>query len=225
MVLNHNNCGFLFDLDGVLIDTHDLHWDAWQEMRDIRPDLSHLTYTDFKNGFGKSNESFLLTVVPTTDPEKRKALGKEKETLFRKRASGKISFLPGVEQFLQQIQKAKIPMIIASSSSIANMEFYLSETVIGLYFSTYVSAEHVPHGKPAPDIFIEAAHRIEVPIKSCFVLEDSLAGLEAARASKAQVIALATTYTVKELKVHKALFDFLLAPEELDLSLFYPLPD
>lgn len=209
--------GFLFDLDGVLIDSHDLHWDAWSRMRTRQPALASMQYADFKNGFGQSNESFLEKFVPTSSKEQRTAWGEEKESLFRKIAEGKINFLPGIEPFLKEVRDAKIPMIIASSAPISNMEFFLHKTPLGEYFSQYTSANHVAKGKPAPDIFLEAARRLHVPIRSSIILEDSLAGLQAARNAGGFVVAIATTYTPQELQ-KQADFDLLLTLEQINLS-------
>lgn len=214
--MDFTNIGFLFDLDGVLIDTHDLHWTAWLHMRDKYQALASMQYKDFKDGFGLSNESYLQKCAPKSSQDERILWGEEKEAYFRKLAENKITFLPGVESLLREIRAAKMPMIIASSSPISNMDFFLQKTPLGIYFSTYTSADHVVSGKPAPDIFLEAARRIAIPVESTIILEDSFAGLQAARCAGGFVVALATTHLRSELQAF-ADFDLLLSPEQLSL--------
>ena len=210
--------GFIFDLDGVLIDTQELHWEAWTLMKEESPVLASLEYKDFKAGFGQSNADFLEKYLNTHTREEKLHFGEKKEALFRELAKGAIQFLPGIESFLKELKAAHVSMIIGTSSPISNMEFYIHYTIIGDYFTQYVSSDHVAKGKPAPDIFLEAAHRIHLRPENCVILEDSIQGLQAARATGSFVVALATTFTHDYLE-RTADFDLLVEPHQLNLDL------
>ena len=185
--------GFLFDNDGVLVDTSAFHWQSWQLLLDEEPSDFKMSKEAFLEGFGKRNELILKTIVPHLH-KRHVELANRKEELFRQCARGKVELLPGMEDFLKELKRRNIPRIIASSTPIENLDMYLESTPLGDYFDHYVSGEEVENGKPAPDIFIEAAKRIEIPVENCFVIEDAPVGVEAGKAAGCQVIALGTTH-------------------------------
>mgnify|MGYP000532349313 FL=1 len=112
--------GFLFDLDGVLIDSKELHWAAWQKMKEILPELNSMDHEKFLEGFGQTNDSILKHFLPNSDRQERMQWGEKKEEFVRKLAVGKISLLPGMENFLKEIKEKNIPRIIASSTPQSN---------------------------------------------------------------------------------------------------------
>ncbi|MGA8164780.1 MAG: HAD-IA family hydrolase [Waddliaceae bacterium] len=199
---------FLFDNDGVLIDSSELHWQAWQLLMKEDAEFS-MDREQFARTFGQRNDRILNETIPSISEKRREELGNRKEELFRKCARGNVSLLPGIESFLKAIKEAHIPHIIASSTPKQNLEMFLSSTVLGEYFTQYVSAEEVANGKPAPDIFIAAAERLGFDPKACVVLEDAPAGLKAAKAAGCFAVALETSHRKEEL---------------LDADLIYPLP-
>lgn len=207
------NIGFLFDNDGVLIDSSALHWRAWQLL--MEEDRSfHIDHEMFLKGFGKRNDLILRDAVPGSTEHQRNIWAKRKEELFRQIARREIQLLPGMESFLKEVKKKEIPRIIASSTPIENLKMFLSSTVLGNYFDGFVSAEEVKHGKPAPDVFLEGAKRLGLDPRKCIVLEDSPAGLEAGRAAGCFVIALATTHSKNELEGYDLLYA---SPKEMRL--------
>ena len=92
---------------------------------------------------------------------------------------------PGLFELLDVLEERGIPRIVASSSPRSMILQNLSTTGAGRYFAQVVCGADVEHSKPAPDIFLLAASRLGVDIHRCLVLEDSLNGLRAARASGA----------------------------------------
>lgn len=205
--------GFLFDNDGVLIDSRELHWLAWHRFSkeyDIPID-----YQTFLEGFGKRNDNFLQDVSPDSSAKERADWAVQKEEIFRSAAKGNIELLPGMQHFLEQLSQHDYPRMIASSASVENLEMFLNSTVLGDYFTDYISAEQVPHGKPAPDIFLKAAQHLGLLAKDCIVLEDSPAGLEAAMAAGCFVIALATTHKKEFLTNYHYIVD---SAKDLQLS-------
>ncbi|MBS0623712.1 MAG: HAD family phosphatase [Verrucomicrobia bacterium] len=209
-----NNIGFLFDFDGVLADSHDLHWASWQLLQKEDPSFC-MTQDQFFSGFGKRNELILKELAPVQSQAQHKKWAYRKEELFRQLAENQLGLLPGMAQFLTQVMQAGIPHIIASSTPVANLEMFLQKTDVGLYFTDFVSAEQVEHGKPAPDIFLAAAQKIEIPPKYCVVFEDAQVGIEAGKAAGCFVVALATTYPTDSLSGYDMIFPH---PTALDLD-------
>lgn len=205
------NVAFLFDNDGVLIDSSELHWQAWQLLMKEEPAFS-MTHAEFVHGFGKRNDLILKDSASSLPQERHKELAERKEALFRVCARGKVELLSGMEGFLQEVKRADIPRIIASSTPPENLDMFISSTVLGEYFTHYVSAESVPHGKPAPDVFVEAAHQLGFKPSDCIVFEDAPAGIAAGKAAGAFVVAMATTHN--QLEGYDMLYR---GPSDLDL--------
>ncbi len=189
----------IFDLDGVIADTGNLHEKAWFvycEKYQI-----HITSKLFRRKlFGRSNkETFKILLNREISDEELSALVDEKEALFRKMAKGQLHPTPGLIPFLKQAGKEGIPMGLASSAPLINVLFTLEQTKTSGYFSHITSADEVLNSKPNPDIFLLAAKKLGIPAKNCLVFEDSFAGIEAAEKAGMKVIMLATTHPCDEL--------------------------
>lgn len=206
--------GFLFDNDGVLIDSSELHWQAWQLLMQEDPTF-FMTHEKFVEGFGKRNDLILQDALPGSSSGQRIQWATRKEELFRQIAKGTIQLLSGIEPFLKVLQEQNVPRIIASSTPIDNLKMFLSSTILGLYFDAFVSAEQVAHGKPFPDVFLAAAKRLGFPTDECVVIEDAPAGIEAGKRAGCFVVALETTHQAKELGEAHLLYKH---PKDLDLE-------
>ncbi len=90
-----------------------------------------------------------------------------------------------------------VPQAVASSTSRANLEVVLPK--LGLPLSVFVTAEDVEAGKPAPDVFLKGSERLGVPPARCVVVEDALAGVEAAKKAGMACLAVATTWPADRL--------------------------
>ena len=198
--------GFLFDNDGVLIDSSKMHWLSWELLMKEEDD-AFMDHRGFVSCFGKRNDLILKELLPNVPQKKRDYLAKRKEELFRECARGKITLLDGMENFLSQVKEANIPRAIASSTPIENLEMYITSTVLGKYFDHYLSAEQCAHGKPYPDIFIKAAETIGYKPEECIVFEDAPAGIEAARRAGCFIVALATTHKKADLKDYDLIYN------------------
>jgi HAD superfamily hydrolase (TIGR01509 family) len=189
---------FLFDNDGVLVDSNALHWQSWQLLMKEEPTLQ-MNEKQFVHMFGKRNDRILQELAPHVPAETRKSWAEKKEEIFRREAKQSITLIPGIVPFLQGVLSAKIPHIIASSAPLANLELFLTATSLGNYFEHYISAESVAQGKPAPDVFVAAAHQLGFTPCQCVVFEDAPAGIKAGKAAPSFVVALETTHPAEEL--------------------------
>ncbi len=185
--------GFLFDNDGVLVDTKDLHWMAWQQYMQAHPELG-MSEEVFLKTFGRTNDLILKEVDPSISKAKSEEIASEKERIFRSLLQQNMDLLPGVIPFLEQLQAAQTPRIIASSAPVSNLEVFLKRTPLSHYFSSYVSAEQVARGKPYPDVFLAGAEKLGIPPEQCIVIEDSPSGLQAGKSAGCFVIAVTTTH-------------------------------
>jgi beta-phosphoglucomutase-like phosphatase (HAD superfamily) len=96
---------------------------------------------------------------------------------------------------VSDLKQAGIPFSLGSSTSRKNIEVCFRSTGLDAYFrSHYTGAEDVSNGKPAPDVFLEAARKIDRAPEHCVVIEDAHVGIEAAQAGKMKSIAVTTTH-------------------------------
>ncbi|MEM6917099.1 MAG: HAD family phosphatase [Verrucomicrobiota bacterium] len=189
--------GVVFDLDGVLIDSHNQHEGAWFLLAEEIGEP--LTKEQFKESFGMRNETCIPDVFGWTtreEAEKIAELGDRKEELYRKLlAEDGLAPLPGVISLVSALAAAEIPISLGSSTSRKNIEVCFSTTGLDQYFGDKLTgAEDVTRGKPAPDVFLEAARKISREPAQCVVIEDAHVGIEAALAAGMKGIAVTTTH-------------------------------
>ncbi len=187
----------LWDMDGVLVDTGDFHYQAWDEIT-RRLGIPY-TYQTFHATFGMTNASILrLLLGDDLDPARMEAISLEKETSFRRAVHGKAQTLPGVCDWLAWFASQGVPQAVASSAPMENIDFLVDELNLRGFFQALVSAYHLP-GKPDPAVFLEAARQLGRPPARCLVIEDSVAGVTAAQRGGIACLAVATTHPVEKL--------------------------
>jgi len=153
---------------------------------DLRPRIGCL---------GVKTESVITDMLGwATEPEEVVRLTQEKEALYRRlvREMGQTP-QPGLRRLLEGLAARGIPCAIGSSALRRNIEECIDGLTLRPFFRAIVTGDEVAHGKPAPDIFMEAARRMERAPGECVVFEDAPAGIAAARAAGMRVIALLTT--------------------------------
>ena len=179
----------IWDLDGVIIDSADEHHRAWQRL--AREEGIKLTDEDFWATFGKRNDDIIAILWGPLSPEQVQLLRDRKEIYFRDLIRQTAAPLPGSMELMRSLHEAGYLQALASSAPIENIQ--LISEVLGLerYLTALVSGETVPHGKPAPDIFLKAAQQLHIEPSRSLVIEDAVAGVEAAHAAGMRCIAVA----------------------------------
>jgi HAD superfamily hydrolase (TIGR01509 family) len=183
----------LWDLDGTLIDSGDYHWRAWRET--LRGHGYELTYREFLDSFGQKNDRILSTWLGQDTPADRvQRIGDAKEALYRElaRAEG-VTALPGSLEWVRRLHEERWRQAIASSAPRANVDVMLQLAGIERYIDAVVSAEDVTAGKPDPQVFLIAADRLHVPPDRCIVVEDAVAGIEAAKSAGMRSIGVSSS--------------------------------
>ncbi len=181
----------LWDMDGVLVDTGPWHFQTWAVA--LAPLGITLTPELFRATFGMNNHGVLTTLLGAApDPALEVRVGDAKETAFRASIRGQARPRPGVAAWLQRLQAAGVRQAVASSAPPENIAVLVDELGIRPYFAALVSATGMP-GKPDPTVFVEAARRLEAAPAECVVVEDSVAGVEAARRAGMRCVAVTNT--------------------------------
>ena len=189
--------GILWDLDGVLVDTSEYHYRSWQEVLDDFEIPFDRKF--FQRALGMNNAG-MIELLLGYKPEASliEEIAEWKEERFRQLMQGNITPLPGVLDWLQRWHSQKIPMAVASSASPENIDFIIDALEIRSYFEYLVSGANIPR-KPDPAVFLTAAQNLGLAPARCLVIEDSVAGIEAARQAGMRCLAVATTYPAEML--------------------------
>jgi len=177
--------GLIFDCDGTLADTMPLHWRAWQVI--AQRHRLHLPEERFYALGGVPSRDILKILSAeqglALDPL---AVAREKEA----------EYLPLISQaepihIIVEIVRAnyrKLPMAVASGGNRRVIEKLLAHLGILELFDTLVTSEDIQNQKPAPDIFLEAARRLQVRPEFCRAYEDTELGLQAIRAAGMEAV-------------------------------------
>jgi beta-phosphoglucomutase len=190
---------FIFDMDGVLVDSTRLHTECWQ----IYLQRHGITAEYLEERMlGKRNDELVpLLFGPGLSQEEIAAHGARKEALYRERLAPRFAdyLVPGVLEFLGAWPH--LPKAVATNAEPANVALVIERAGWHDRFQAVVDGHQVERPKPAPDIYLRAAALLDVPIRDCVVFEDSPDGIRAARDAGARVVGLATTITdIAEIK-------------------------
>ena len=186
--------GVLFDMDGVLVNNTQVHIRAFEIF------CARYGVTDWReklaNGFGMGNDDIMRLILPEEIIREKgmKALGEEKEAIYREVYAPEIRPVRGLVELLEELRRRGIRCAVGSSGCRENVDFVLSNCGITDYFSCIVSGDRVTRCKPDPEIYLLAAEGLHLPSAECLVFEDARVGITAARrAGAGRIVALATT--------------------------------
>ena len=184
-----NGYAAIWDVDGTLVDTAEQHFQAWAATARERD--RPFSRDDFARTFGRRNPEIIhILFGDALNEHEAIELAKRKERLYREAAAGGVVLLPGVQALLEDLDRAGFRQAIGSSAPRANLELILRLTGVERYFPAVVASEDTQRGKPDPQVFQLAAERLAVPAEKCVVLEDAVAGVQAAKAGGMKCIAV-----------------------------------
>lgn len=179
----------IFDLDGTLIDSEPNYFLADQKLLE-RYGIP-FTEEDKRHYIGGSNLDMMRDFVRRYGiRETPEALAEMKNAIYLELAEADTPLYAPMKAFLDRLVARNIPVAVASGSGPAVIARLLAKVGIAHHFEHTVSAEEVAQGKPAPDIFLEAAKRLGIPPQHCVVMEDSRPGVEAAKRAFMRCIAV-----------------------------------
>ena len=183
--------GVLWDMDGVLVDSGEFHFQAWSE---TLPDYGiAFSRESFRAVFGMNNARTLEALLGRPPaPELLAEISDRKERRFRQAIQGRAQALPGVLDWLERLKSAGWRQAVASSAPPENVDALVDELDLRAIFDALVSARGLP-SKPEPALFFHAARLIDVPPARCVVVEDAVSGVEAAKRAGMRCIAVTTT--------------------------------
>jgi beta-phosphoglucomutase len=180
----------LWDVDGTLVDTAELHFQAWLIL--ARELGKPFTRADFAGTFGWRNPEIIPKLFGQEyDDEQVNLLGDRKEDLYRAEAEKGVALLPGAKRLLEAVIASGGRQAIGSSAPRRNIDLILRITQTAPLFSAIVAMEDTRRGKPDPEVFLLGAKQIGVLPERCIVLEDAPAGIQAAKAGGMRAVGVA----------------------------------
>lgn len=189
--------GFIFDMDGTMVDNMMIHHRAWQrQLAALGLDLS---LEEIRQTIHGINEEILERLFGGRfTPEQRRQIAREKEAEYRRIFLPELQLVPGLDSFLQTAAAHGIPMGIGSAAPPENVQFVLDNLALHPLFRIVVDASQVTKGKPDPEVFLTVADRLGLAPEHCLVFEDSPTGAEAARRAGMPAVIVTTTHTPEE---------------------------
>jgi len=208
------NQGIIWDLDGVIVDSAPFHFEAWREFTAAKG--KEFIHKDFRKVFGMRNEDILVYIFgEKLEPGLLKTWSDEKEERFRQLIQSKVKPFPGALKLVGNLHAVGYKQAVASSTPLKNIHLILRALTIADFFDAIISGEEVARGKPDPEAFLRAAMCMALVPDTCLVIEDSVAGIAAAK--KAGMRAIAITNTVPREKLASA-DQVVQSLEEVDLK-------
>ena len=184
---------FLFDMDGVIVNSNPLHREAWTEYN--RRQGLETTEAMQQAMYGKRNDMIVRDYLGRhlTDAEVF-AHGAAKEKLYREMLAPRLTetLVAGLIPFLER--HSATPMAVATNAERPNVDFVLSAANLEHYFRVAVDGQQVKNPKPHPDVYLRAAELLGIPPTHCVVFEDSHGGVSAGLAAGMRVVGITTTY-------------------------------
>ncbi|WP_435018811.1 HAD family hydrolase [Tundrisphaera sp. TA3] len=189
----------IFDHDGVLVDSLDLHQQSWVELG--RREKLPITADFVRETFGMTNPSIFRKLLGEEAAESDIArYGDLKEVHYRELATGQIALMDGVRDLIDGLTRAGVLLAIGSSATRANLELTVAESGLSGRFAAIAALEDIRRGKPDPEVFLLAASRAGVDPARTVVFEDAPVGIRAAKAAGMLAIGVTTTTDAQALR-------------------------
>jgi beta-phosphoglucomutase len=190
--------GVIFDLDGVLVTTDELHYQSWQQITAAEGIDFDRTINHRLRGISRMES---LEIVLERSPrrysaEEKAALAERKTAIFRQllQSLTPADLLPGALEMVRALRRRGLKTAVASSSK--NTPLIMDQLNLWPHFDAVVDGNDITHSKPDPEVFLRAAQRLDLPPTDCLVIEDAVAGVESARRAGMAVFGIGTPQTL-----------------------------
>ena len=188
----------IFDHDGVLVDTLDLHQRAWVEMG-LRGNLP-ISAEFVKETFGMTNVAMFRQLLgDTIEDSELQRQSDVKESVYRDIARGNIALMDGVRDLLGRLAADGYRLAVGTSGIRANIELTIESCGLDGVFAAIASADDITRSKPDPEVFLVAARKAGVDPRRAVVFEDAVVGIQAAKAAGMYAVGVTTTHPAASL--------------------------
>lgn len=187
----------IFDMDGTLIASTEADYLAWKRL--FAEYGIDLTFEKYFPLLGKKSADVVKSRLHLEGDAIAAAMQKKLEYFDEVVKENGIQLIPYADVFVKSVKQYGVKMALATSSRKHKMERVMQLVGLLSYFDVTVTGNEIENGKPAPDIFIKAAGRLQVPPAECVVFEDAVSGVQAAKAAGMKCIAITTTHPAEAL--------------------------
>ena len=189
----------IFDMDGVLIDSQEAHYQSWLAVADQTGRT--MTREEFVHTFGHTSRQVIAEVWPERgfSPEQVAAIDRQKEEAFRRILAQNFPAMPGARALLEALAAEGFALAVGSSGPPENVALTIEQLGIGPLLGAVVTGTDVTHGKPDPEVFRKAGEKLGVPPSRCVVIEDAPDGVKAGRAAGMAVVGMTSSGRPREL--------------------------
>lgn len=186
--------GIIFDMDGTLIVSTEADYLAWVKV--FHNYGRSLSYKQYHPLLGIKSANVVKEQLGITDEENVQRILKEKLGYFVEVITANpIKAVEAAEIFLQSLADYPVKVALATSSRKEKVKLVLEQLNFLQYFDAIVTGDEVENSKPAPDIFLKAAHRLGLSPADCMVIEDGPIGVAAAKNAKMKCVAITETHS------------------------------
>jgi HAD superfamily hydrolase (TIGR01509 family) len=177
---------FLFDLDGVIIDSETRYTEIWEKIEKVYP-------TGINNFAIKIKGTTLTNILDTYFPNP-KIQPEVKKMLHELESKMIYDYCPGAEQLLHKLNELNVPIaLVTSSDNVKMAHLYEQHPELQTMFNSIIDANKVTHSKPHPEGYLKGAAETGAKPRNCVVVEDSLQGLKAGHAAGSFTIGVCST--------------------------------
>jgi len=213
----------IFDLDGLMINTEELAFQVYQQI--LEPYGQHLEDRHFQEFIGMDADDTVRYILDATQLSiDGQALGRAHLESLLARMRTDLEPNPGLIPLLDELLRRKYPLAIASNSTTGYVYDALAALRLQDHFRAIVGRDQVRQGKPAPEVYLAAAARLNTPVSDCLAIEDSPVGMQAAIEAGIRCVIVNAGWQAAEFSgafarfptlvdLHASL-DFLLAPSD-----------
>jgi beta-phosphoglucomutase family hydrolase len=189
--------GIIFDMDGVISDTQELH--ATVESRILKKFEIEIPPDEITRRFAGVKTKEFLNELLRKQPQDYDIDGlmKEKWETMAKLSRGNVKEMPDATGLIKMLHENGFPLAVASASDLKYVSSVLKKLEVENYFKAIIGGDMVSKGKPDPEIFLLAAKKINIEPVNCLVIEDGTNGMEAAKLGGMQCIGLVTDLNKK----------------------------
>lgn len=195
-----HNMGFIFDLDGVIVDTAKYHYLAWKKLAEELGFEFTIEQNELFKGVSRKRCLEILLeigkITATQEQFDRWMVEKNEDYLAYIEQMDESEILPDVPKILKFLKENDIQIALGSASK--NAKPILEKVKLVGYFDYIVDGNSVSKAKPDPEVFLIAAKNMNIAAENCIVFEDAVAGIEAANNAKMTSIGIGDENTLKE---------------------------
>ncbi|MBT4825010.1 HAD family phosphatase [Candidatus Woesearchaeota archaeon] len=188
----------IFDMDGVLIDTKEAHFHAWQKYMESKG-FDDYKRTVYNQSMGRQTREILVEYV---EKFSLKIDDIEKDTLLKESLLdvSEISLFLGVKETLDLLKQEEFKLVLATSAIGVDLKDRVKRYGFDEDFDAFICSDEVKFSKPDPEIFIKGAEKVNIAPENCVVIEDAVHGIIAAKKAGMKAIALTTTFPKDKFK-------------------------